>query len=46
MYSAPNGGATGSRVTPIVADIAVFGPPWNTLDGLSNAQKSTPQIAA
>ena len=46
MYSAPNGAEVGSRMTPIAADMAVLGPPWNTGEGFSMAQNSTPQIAA
>src|SRR5215212_350329 len=46
MYSAPNGAATGSNVTPIAADIELLGPPWKIREGLRRAQNSTPQMAA
>src|SRR4051812_30049685 len=46
MYSAPKGAATGSNVTPIAADIELFGPPWKMREGLSSAQNNTPQMAA
>src|SRR3954471_18489546 len=46
MYSAPYWGARGRSVTPIAADIVVLGPPEKTRDGLSNDEKSTPQMAA